>query len=117
MVKAIFPVSVLIGKVGKPFEYPESFLAMLAFVHAYLLPYRQLEGFTRALTRHVDELDAPDYTSIAWRVARMQVAIDPSIKEEDDIVIAADSSCITETTLELCHSKLREEVSISKKFA
>ena len=25
------------GKVGKPFLYPESFLAMLSIVHAYLL--------------------------------------------------------------------------------
>jgi len=81
------------GKVGKPFVYPESFLAMLAVVHAYLLPYRQIEGFTRALTKHVDGLDAPDYTSIAWRVARMDVSIDPSIND-DDIVIAADSSGI-----------------------
>lgn len=83
------------GKVGKPFEYPESFLAMLAVIHAYLLPYRQLEGFTRALTSHVDGLNAPDYTSIAWRVARMDVSsIEPSLMEEDDIVIAADSSGI-----------------------
>lgn len=82
------------GKVGKPFVYPESFLAMLAVVHAYLLPYRQIEGFTRALTKHVDGLDAPDYTSIAWRVARMDVTIDSSIKDDDDIVIAADSSGI-----------------------
>jgi len=41
------------GKVGKPFEYPESFLAMLAIIHAYLLPYRQLEGFVRALTNKI----------------------------------------------------------------
>lgn len=82
------------GKVGKPFEYPESFLTMLAVVHAYLLPYRQLEGFTRALTRHVDGLNAPDYTSIAWRVTRMAVTIDPLLEKEDDIVIAADSSGI-----------------------
>ena len=53
------------GKVGKPFVYPESFLTMLSVVHAYLLPYRQLEGFTRVLTKHVDGLDTPDYTSIA----------------------------------------------------
>jgi transposase len=81
------------GKVGKPFVYPESFLAMLAVVHAYLLPYRQIEGFTRALTKHVDGLKTPDYTSIAWRVARMGVTIDSSING-DDIVIAADSSGI-----------------------
>lgn len=82
------------GKVGKPFDYPESFLAMLAVVHAYLLPYRQLEGFTRALTRHLDGLKTPDYTSIHWRVSRMDVNVDPSLKKEDDIVIAADSSGI-----------------------
>ncbi len=52
------------GKTGKPFEYPESFLAMLAVVHAYLLPYRKLEGFTRALTKHVGGLDASDYTRL-----------------------------------------------------
>ena len=34
------------GKAGKPFGYPESFLAMLSVVHAYMLPYKPLEGFT-----------------------------------------------------------------------
>ncbi len=82
------------GKVGKPFDYPESFLAMLAVVHAYLLPYRQMEGFVRALTKHVDGLNAPDYTSIAWRVKRMDVSIDNTIDSDDVIVIAADSSGI-----------------------
>ena len=41
------------GKVGRPFVYPESFLATLSVVHAYLLPYRQLEEFTRVSTKHV----------------------------------------------------------------
>ena len=30
------------GKVGKPFVYPESFLAMLAVIHAYLLPIHRI---------------------------------------------------------------------------
>ncbi len=79
------------GKVGKPFDYPESLIRLLAIVHAYLLPYRQSEGFTRALMRHTS-LKAPDFTSIAWRVAKMDVSIDNTIA--DDIVIAADSSGI-----------------------
>ncbi len=79
------------GKVGKPFDYPESLIKLLAVVHAYLLPYRQSEGFTRALMRHTS-LKAPDFTSIAWRVAKMDVSIDNTIA--DDIVIAADSSGI-----------------------
>jgi hypothetical protein len=80
------------GKVGKPFDYPESLIKLLAVVHAYLLPYRQSEGFTRALMRHTS-LKAPDFTSIAWRVAKMDVSIDDKI-DSDDIVIAADSSGI-----------------------
>ncbi len=80
------------GKVGKPFVYPESFLVMLSVVHAYLLPYRQLEEFTKVLTKHVGGLHTPDYTSIAWRVAKMDVKIDPSIMKEDVIVIAVDST-------------------------
>lgn len=35
-------------KEGARYRYPESFIKLLAMVHAYVLPYRQLEGFTRA---------------------------------------------------------------------
>jgi hypothetical protein len=35
-------------KEGARFRYPETFVKLLAVVHAYILPYRQLEGFTRA---------------------------------------------------------------------
>ncbi len=34
------------GKVGTSFLYPESFLAMLSVMLGYLVPYKQLEGFT-----------------------------------------------------------------------
>ena len=34
----------------------------------------------------------PDHTSIAWRVVKMDIKIDPSIMKEDVIVIAVDSS-------------------------
>ena len=80
------------GKEGKPYEYPESLIRLLAIVHAYLLPYRQLEGFTRALIKHEDGLRAPDFTSIAWRVSRMDVNIDDTVDSNEPIVIAADSS-------------------------
>ena len=74
--------------------YPESFLAMLSVVQAYLLPIRQLERFTRMLTKHVDRSDTPDFTSIAWKVAKMNIKINPTIMEEAVIVIAAGSSSI-----------------------
>jgi hypothetical protein len=60
-------------KEGAKYRYPESFIKLLAVVHAYVLPYRQLEGFMRALSQHVDDLKAPDYTTIWWRVAKMNI--------------------------------------------
>ena len=49
-------------KEGARYTYPDSFIKPLAVVHAYVLPYRQLEGFMRGLSQHVDGLKAPDYT-------------------------------------------------------
>ena len=59
-----------------------------------LTAIKPIEGFTRVLTKHVDGLDTSDYTSIARKVAKMDLKIDPSIMEEDVIVIAAESSGI-----------------------
>src|SRR4030066_1640566 len=81
-------------KEGARYRYPESFVKLLAIVHAYVLPYRQLEGFTRALSQHVDGLKAPDYTTIWWRVARMKVNLASSVELDKDVTIAVDSSGI-----------------------
>jgi hypothetical protein len=40
-------------KEGARHRYPESFIKLLAVVHAYVLPYQQLEGFMRGLSLHV----------------------------------------------------------------
>jgi len=81
-------------KEGARFRYPESFIKLLAVVHAYVLPFRQLEGFTRALSQYVDGLKAPDYTTIWWRVARMKVDLVSSVELDKDVTIAVDSSGI-----------------------
>jgi hypothetical protein len=52
------------GKEGARHRYPKSFIKLIAVVHAYVLPYRQLEGIMRALSQHVYGLKAPDYTTI-----------------------------------------------------
>jgi len=81
-------------KEGARYRYPESFVKLLAIVHAYVLPYRQLEGFMRALSQHVDGLKAPDYTTIWWRVAKMKVDVASSVELDKDVTIAVDSSGI-----------------------
>jgi hypothetical protein len=81
-------------KEGARYRYPESFVKLLAVVHAYVLPYRQLEGFMRALSQHVDGLKAPDYTTIWWRVARMKVDMASTVELDKDVTIAVDSTGI-----------------------
>ena len=81
-------------KEGARYTYPESFIKLLAVVHAYILPYRQLEGFMRGLSQHVDGLKAPDYTTIWWRVAKMKVDLASSVALDKDVTIAVDSSGI-----------------------
>jgi len=82
------------GKQGARFRYPESSVKLLAVVHAYILPYRQLEGFVRALTQHIDGLQAPDYTTIWWRISKAKVDFNSSIEPDKDVAIAVDSSGI-----------------------
>lgn len=87
------------GKEGGRYCYPESFVKLLGVVHAYVLPYRQLEGFMRALSQHVDGLKAPDYTTIWWRVSRMKVDIAKTAAIGKDVTIAVNSTgikCLTE---------------------
>ena len=88
------------GKEGPHYRYPNSLISLLATVHVYLLPYRQLEGFLRMMSIHIKKLKevVPDFTTIWWRVARMKINLDPKINpEKDDIVIAVDSTDIKVT--------------------
>jgi hypothetical protein len=72
-------------------------------IHAYLLPFRQLEGFLRTLSIHIKKLKEiiPDFTTIWWRIERMKINLDPKLDpERDDIVIAVDSTGIKVTNKE-----------------
>lgn len=65
------------GKEGAKYLYPNSLiLLLLATIHAYLLSYRQLEGFLKVMSTHIKELkkEVPDYTTVWWRVARVKGA-------------------------------------------
>jgi hypothetical protein len=89
------------GKKGAHYRYPNSLILLLATVHAYLLPYRQLEGFLRMMSVHIKKFKeiVPDFTTIWWRVERMKVNLDPKVNqsERNDIVIAVDSTGIKVT--------------------
>lgn len=87
------------GKEGAKYRYPNSLISLLATVHVYLLPYRQLEGFLRVMSEHVEKLkEVPDYTTMWWRVTKEKVELNPEINPGNDvIVIAVDSTGIKVT--------------------
>jgi len=60
------------GKEGGRYVYPEVFVRLLGYVHLlFHLPYRQTEGFLKALRRFDSRFQVPDYSTIDRRVNRL----------------------------------------------
>ena len=82
------------GKEGGRYVYPEIFIRLLGYMHLlFHLPYRQTEGFLKALRRFDARIQAPDYSTIDRRVNRLDVTLD---REDygDDVILAVDASGI-----------------------
>jgi len=82
------------GKEGGRYVYPDVFMRLLGYMRMlFHLPYRQTEGFLKALRRFDSRLQVPDYSTIERRVNKLGIKLD---EEEygDDIVLAVDTSGI-----------------------
>ena len=98
------------GKEGGRYVYPELFVRLLGYVHLlFHLPYRQTEGFLKALRRFDSRIHVPDYSTIDRRVNRLNVKLDTE-DYGDDLVIAVDATQMESATwiLEDPHSRRRE---------
>ena len=84
------------GKVGEPYHYPESYIRLLAFVRLlFHMPYRETEGFVHFLSKHIEGLKVPDYSTIDRRTNKLDVRLDESLIESNSpVTIAVDSSGI-----------------------
>lgn len=83
------------GKVGRPFTLTDSHILFLAVVrYLFGFPYRQLEGFSRALNRLVPRLPSADYSGLRRRVLGIDLSTYENLEGSDDIVIAVDSTGI-----------------------
>lgn len=84
------------GKEGASFKFPDGFIRLLGFVRfLFHLPYRQGEGFVNALSRYIEGLKAPDYTTLNRRVNRLHVDLGlENIQPDTPITIAVDASGI-----------------------
>jgi IS5 family transposase len=81
-----------LGKVGEPYDYPDSFMQLLGYMRAYFhLPYRQTQGVV--IAHASKELPSiPDYSTISRRINRLEIKINEKLG--NDIVIALDSTGI-----------------------
>jgi len=87
------------GKPGRPFQYPESFIACMARIYVFFqLPYRQMVGFVRKLATFIPGIKAADYTTLFRRIKNLDLSLTvlPSILAED-VIVAADSTGIEVT--------------------
>lgn len=81
------------GKVGRPFTLTYSHIVFLAVVrYLFGFPYRQLEGFSRALNRLIPKLPSADYSGLRRRVLGIDLSPYESFEGSGDIVIAVDST-------------------------
>jgi len=82
------------GKEGGRYVYPEIFIRLLGYMRLlFHLPYRQTEGFLKALRRFDSRIQVPDYSTIDRRVNRLDIKLDEK-GYGDDIVLAVDASGI-----------------------
>ena len=85
------------GKEGGRYVYPDIFIKLLGYMRVlFHLPYRQTEGFLRALRRFDSRIQVPDYSTIDRRVNKLDVKLDEKAYG-DDVVIALDASGIKVT--------------------
>lgn len=78
------------GKVGAPYQFPNTLIELQALWHAKQLPYRMIEGMTRDLARmgHLPEYD--DYSTVNRRVNELDYCL--ALPQGNDIVVFSDGS-------------------------
>ena len=84
-------------KVGHPFKITNRYVEFLMVVrYLFSMPYRQIEGFTKALNRLIPKLPSIDYSWVRRRILRLDLSLYKSLmKYNGPIVIAVDSSGVS----------------------
>ena len=77
------------GKVGRPYEYPESLICLQAVWHQWV-DYRGIEGITRKLAKAGELPCCNDYTDINRRVNRLEVSF--RLPQSGSCSVACDAS-------------------------
>jgi len=62
-------------KVGRPYALIWRYMEFLSVVrYLFVMPYRQLEGFTRAMNRLIPRIPSADYSGLRRRILRLDLS-------------------------------------------
>jgi hypothetical protein len=92
-------------KLGRPFEFPNSYISFLAFMKVgFDIPYRTVEGVGRALSEYIRFVEEMHYTHMRRRILASMKGKKPSEivgpvddGEEEPITVIVDSSGLSTT--------------------
>jgi hypothetical protein len=81
------------GKEGARYRCPYGLIKLQGLLRAlFRLPYRQIEGFTHALSRWEPRLRAPDYSTTRRRANGLSIDLRPHLDPGRPVTIAVDAS-------------------------
>jgi hypothetical protein len=78
------------GKVGAPYEYPDSYIQFLAFLKlGFRIPYRTVQGIVRGLSEYV-KIEEMHFTQTRRRTLKIKACVeDTNFKDEPMLVVDA----------------------------
>jgi hypothetical protein len=84
------------NKIGHPFKITNGYIKFLTIIrYLFSMPYRQIEGFTRALNKLITKLPSIAYSWIRRRIIKLDLNPYKYLKKYNGpITIAIDSSGI-----------------------
>ncbi|HZW58317.1 MAG TPA: transposase [Nitrososphaerales archaeon] len=89
-------------KVGRPFDFPDSYIEFLAFFKiGFDAPYRMVEGAVEALSEYISFIKQIGFTQIRRRILRLMKGRKPAELVgdlKDPITAIVDSTGLTTTT-------------------
>ena len=87
------------GKIGAPFEYPDSYIQFLGFLKiGFKIPYRMTQGIVRGLSEYV-KIQEMHFTQIRRRILKIRTSSviggEFDLTDEEPVTLIVDASGLT----------------------
>jgi Transposase DDE domain len=83
------------GKVGAPYEYPDSYIHFLAFLKiGFRIPYRTVQGIVRGLSEYV-KIEEMHFTQIRRRTLKIKACVEDTNFKDEPVLLVVDASGLT----------------------